>query len=248
MLVRSPNRRKLWLAFFLFLAVQVGFSSATLNLRPGIETMPPAPTDRALKAMALGDDEFLFRYLSRWLEYVGDGGGRVKPLREYDYSEVVRWLEALDDLDQGRSELAHELAARYFGEITNAVDKDHHRLLAIVAYLRAVALKDPKREWRWLVWSANQAINPIADPALMKSVAHDLESPELRDSTVPAWVRVLPIRLYRKAGDEAAAKAAIDRVTPDDWAELVRDREKLVNAINRLEQKPNSQPPSAADK
>lgn len=198
--------------------------------------MPPPPSENALKAMALGDNEFLFRHLGRWLEFVGDGGGRVRPLRFYDYDRVVGWMRALDQLDEERSDFIHVIATRYFGEITKAVDVDHRRLRTIIDYLRIVSLQDPARYWNWLVWSAVKARTDIKDPALVAALAHDLQSPELRDPRVPAWVRVLPVRLYRAAGDEAAAKDAEAHISPEDAAAVQAMKDRLKEAIGKLKQ------------
>ena len=184
--------------------------------------------------MALGDDEFLFRYLARWLEFVGDGGGRVHPLREYSYDDVVNWLTALDQLDQMRSDFPHVLAARYFGEITPAVDPGSQRLRKIFGYLRIVGLADPARFWPWLIWDADKARKPINDPVLIAMIARDLQSPELRNPRVPAWVRVLPVRLYEAAGDPDTAKEAQAHIDPADAAEVIEMRRRLAEAINKL--------------
>ena len=79
----------IWLALGALLAAQIWFFEQTAGLRPAIEDMPPPPTETALKAIAFGDKEFLFRHLGRWLQGVGDGGGRLHPLRDFDYDDVV---------------------------------------------------------------------------------------------------------------------------------------------------------------
>ena len=212
-LARTPERW-LWTLILLFVATQIAFSFNTRPLRAAIDEMPPPPTDRALKAMAFGDDEFLFRHLGRWLEYVGDGGGRVRPLREYDYDRVVGWLETLDKYDQDRSDYIHTLAAQYFGQVYI----DPNRVRMILAYLRQAGLKDPVHNWKWLIWSAHTANKPLKDKALLAAIAKDLQSPELKNPAVPAWVRLLPIRLYVRAGDEAGARDALAKADPADIA------------------------------
>lgn len=238
-------RWRLWGTLLFLIAMNVLFTWQTRSMRPAIEEMPPPPSDSALRAMAFGDDEFLFRHLGRWLEFVGDGGGRVRPLREYDYDRVVGWMEALDRLDQGRSDYVHALAARYFGEITSAVDTDHSRVRKIVDYLRIVGLSDPVHRWPWLVWTSLKARRTLKDAALVKEIAHDLQSPELRDPSVPAWVRALPVRLYRFAGDEAASKDAQGRLTPADIAELEEDMRKMSEFVRRFSPPTETPPPSA---
>jgi len=218
----------------ILMAAQIWFASDHRNLRHAIEEMPPAPSGPALKFMALGDDEFLFRHLGRWLEMVGDGGGRVRPLRDYDYDRVVAWMETLDELDRNRSDFIHEIAARYFGEITSSVDQGNARLRKIVGYLRVVALHDPARFWRWLVWDAQKARKPINDPELIEMLARDLQSPELVNPLVPAWVRILPIKLYQVAGNQAAAQDALAKASPKDIAEVEEMRRRMAESFRKL--------------
>lgn len=212
----GSSHRLLWGLLLLCVAAQVWFTLGARTLRAAIEEMPPPPTDLALKAMAFGDDEFLFRHLGRWLEFVGDGGGRVRPLREYDYDRVVGWLQALDHFDSYRSDYTHFLAAQYFGE----VNIDHDRVRKIVEYLRTVGLSDPVRNWKWLAWGAQKSRRLLKDPALVRQFAGDLQSPELASPAVPPWVHILPYRLYRALGDENAAREALARISPADMAAI----------------------------
>ncbi len=223
----------LWLAILSLLLVQSWYDSRIRDLRPAIEEMPAVPSPLTLKAMAFGDEEFLFRHLGRWLQGVGDGGGRMRRLKEFDYDRVVDWLRALDGINADHAEYTHELAARYFGE----VDIDRGRVRKIVDYLRTMSLRDPEREWPWLVWAAGKAQHPIADPALIKAIAHDLQSPELRSPRVPPWVRVLPAHLYHVAGDEADEQAALASVTPQDREAVEEEKRQLFQAILRFKQR-----------
>ncbi len=207
--------------------------------------MPPAPSATTLKALAFGDDEFLFRYLGRWMQEVGDGGGRMKPLRNYDYDRVVDWLETLDEMNDQRSEYPRFLAARYFGNITDAVDPSHSRVLKIVSYLRRVGLSDPAREWQWLVWNADTAKTRLQNTPLIRQAARDLQSPELQDRSVPPWVRILPVRLYYFIGDQAAAKEALAKISPEDIAAInkaVSDLNKRLEGHDQTGQTPQNPP------
>jgi hypothetical protein len=70
------------------------------------------------------------------------------------------------------------------------------------------------------------------DPALIQGLARDLQSPELKDKSVPAWVRALPIQLYHAAGNDAAAREALARVSPEDQKEVEEMRQALLNKMN----------------
>jgi hypothetical protein len=173
-------------------------------LRPAIEEMPPPLSRTALKVLALGDDEFLFRALTLWLQDVGDGGGRLRPLREYDYDRVVGWLKALDGLDE-RADYAHIVAARYFGALVDP-ESAPSRVGKIAEYFRGLAEKDPARRWPWLVWAGVKVQTTVKDRRLAARLAGDLVALKGHPA-VPDWLPLIAIRLYRLAGNEAAARA-----------------------------------------
>lgn len=194
----------LWAVLVVLLAVQIGYAHSVGPLRPAIEEMPFPLSDPGLKGLALGDDQFLFRVLARWLQDVGDGGGRVRPLRDYDYDRVVGWLKGLDRLDD-RSDYSVILAARYFGSVMDP-DLGPPRVRKIALYFRERALADPARRWPELVWAAERARRVVKDRQLSEMIAGDLIA--LRgNSQVPAWLPLLASPLYRFAGNIPAAEA-----------------------------------------
>lgn len=212
----------LWLALLVLVVVQIGFVGYTWRIRPAIEEMPPPPSPLTVKAMALGDDEFLYRYLGYWLQGVGDGGGRLRPLREYDYDRVVAWMRTIDRLDE-RAEYIHQLATSYFG----AERIDLGRVRKILAYLHGVAIEDPKHRWPYLVWCANIARDTLKDKELARALAADFGSDAMKAPTIPAWVRMIGVRLYAFVGDQKAATAAYEALSQ-------ADRDQVQNDINEM--------------
>jgi hypothetical protein len=173
-------------------------------LRPAIEEIPPPFSPIVLKALALGDEEFLFRASSLWLQEVGDGGGRVRPLRDYDYDRVVGWLTVLDTIN-GRSDYAHTVAAHYFGALSDP-QAAPLRVGKIAEYFRRMAMGDPARHWPWLVWAGVKAQTTAKDPVLAARLADDFVSLKAAPG-VPDWLPLIAIRLYQVAGNEPAARA-----------------------------------------
>lgn len=213
----------LWAAILLLLGAQVLVSHHLKPLRPAIEEMPYPPSPLALKALALGDDQFLFRAEVSWLQGVGDGGGRLKPLRDYDYDRVVDWLRIVDGLDpQSRS--LFEIGARYFGAISDPATAPL-KLKPLAAYFLQVGMSDPAHRWPWLVWAAVKAQHTIHDPELAHQAADDLLS--LRGAAdSPYWLPLLAMPLFRVAGDpDRAAALAAD---PD----MIRLRRRAFAELN----------------
>jgi hypothetical protein len=225
--VRSVLRHGLWVALVLLFVGQLAYSRSLAPLRPAIEEMPPAFSPVALKALALGDDEYLFRALALWLQDVGDGGGRVRPLREYDYDRVVDWLQDLDALNP-RSEYAHTIAARYFGAITDP-QAAPSRVAKIGEYFRRLGREHPAADWPWLVWAGVKVQAIARDRELAERLADDLVALK-GNPTVPDWLPLIAIRLYQVAGNEAAARSlAMDPDLASVRSRYVRNLSESLN-------------------
>lgn len=200
---RGFSVNPIWLLLLALLSVQVLFAHHLRDRRPAIEEMPYPLSGLALKFLAFGDEQFLARAVAHWLQDVGDGGGRVRSLKDYDYARVVGWLKVIDHLD-ARSDYGNVLAAHYFGAVTNI-----QKVKIIADYLNQVAMADPAQRWPGLVWASAHAIHQIKDPQLAASLAQNILS--LRgDPRVPDWLVLLVPSLYRTAGDLNAA-AALER-------------------------------------
>ena len=62
------------LLVFLLLS-QIALSWHLRAVRPALEELPPALGESAVTILALGDQQFLFRAIGRWLQGFGDGDG-----------------------------------------------------------------------------------------------------------------------------------------------------------------------------
>lgn len=212
-----------WLVLLAMLSAQVLFAVQMRDRRAAIEEMPYPLSGVALKFLAFGDDQFLFRAIARWLQDVGDGGGRVRPLKDYDYARVIGWLKVVDQLD-ARSDYGYSLAAHYFGAVS-----DIQKVGIVAEYFGQAAMADPAQRWPWLVWAAVHAVHQIKDPRLAASLVRDIVS--LRgDPRVPDWLVLLAPGLYRTAGDPGAA-AALER----DHAYMDLKRGSAIELLKKLD-------------
>lgn len=155
--------------------IVVAFGQATLSwsireVRPTMGILPDLPQDRAADALAFGDSQFLYRYLALNLQNAGDNGGRVTPLKNYDYEKVVDWLALLDHLDVN-SHWVIAMANGYFGQTQNTED-----VKPIVRYMQSHVALDPERKWPWLVNAVNLARHRYEDDWLALDVARQLAS------------------------------------------------------------------------
>lgn len=212
----------LWVALLGALLCQVVANFQLAPLRPAIDEMPYPPSPQAMKALALGDDQFLFRSEISWLQEVGDGGGRLRPLKDYDYGRVINWLREIDRLDP-QSQSIFALGSTYFGAITDPVLAPP-KVKLLAQFFAEAGAADPAQRWSWLVWSAIKTQHIVRDPDLARSIAGSLLSLP-SPPAVPDWLPLLAAPLYRTAGD--ADKAASLDLDPDMIARHRRVHDNL---------------------
>ncbi|NKB45867.1 MAG: hypothetical protein GKS03_16505 [Alphaproteobacteria bacterium] len=124
---------------------QAALSWSIREMRPTLGIMPDLPHVQAVDVLAFGDSQFLFRYLALTIQNAGDNGGRVTPLKNYDYEKVVAWLRLLDRLDLN-SHWVIAMANGYFGQTQRIED-----VAPIVRYMQSHVAQQPERKWPWLV-------------------------------------------------------------------------------------------------
>ncbi len=154
--------------------------------------------------MSFGDQQFLYRLWTMDLQNAGDTGGRMTPMRYYNYSNVIGWLDALGELDP-RGEHHLYLAVRYFSQ-TPETD-DVRRLMEFVE--RDVA-RSPATKWFWLTQALVIAEKRLRDLPYALQISERLAT--LNPADAPNWVFMMPAILMEKMGRLPAAESAIRQV------------------------------------
>ncbi len=178
---------------------------------PGVPSPPPAA---AAPLLTLGDEQLFYRAAAFGLQNMGDGGGRIVPLADYDYHRLDAWLRLLDRFDP-EAHYVPTLAGWYFGQTSEPAD-----LRQIVAYLTAVGARDPARDWPWLAQAVYLARHRLHDLPLALRIARHLAG--LAGTAAPLWVQQMPAFVLARVGEREAARdllltiLATDRDLPAD--------------------------------
>jgi hypothetical protein len=147
--------------------------------------------------MAFGDPVFLHRLFALTVQNAGDTGGRIVPIKNYDFSRVIAWLEVLEHLDP-RSDFAVGMADGYFGQ-----SQDVKNVEPIVRFMMRDVAIDPERKWRWLYNAIYLARHRLRDDSLALAAARQLAA---YDFVVP-WATMTPAFILEDMGDfEGAAE------------------------------------------
>lgn len=195
------------LALLVVLAVAVAFWQGSSDIEARWAGVPPVPSMRTATLMTLGDRELAYRSGALTLQTLGDGGGRVVPLKDYDYHKLGAWFDVLDELDPA-SDHVPMIAAYYFG--ASYVPGD---IAVIVKYLSRIGDSPAGQKWRWLAHAAYLARHRMDNLDLALDLAYKLTRIQpLNGKPLPIWARQMPAFLLNAQGDKAASRQLIEEM------------------------------------
>lgn len=235
--------RRHWLAVagVALLAAQLGIGFAMRPVTPPRDLMPPIPSERALHVQSMGDPQFLFRLYALQIQNAGDTGGRVVPVKNYDFGLINDWLMVLQQLDT-QSQFPIGIALRYFGASQNV-----ENVRPVIAFAEQNVALDPRARWHWLYDAIYLAEHRLGDKDLALAVARNLAA--YGPGTVPPWAAMTPAFVLEQRGqpEEAAAiirQVAVDyraEITPEDGAWIDNYLQQLLNHKLQISPPPNQQ-------
>jgi hypothetical protein len=201
-MVTYRTRSQFWRALAIiaiFASVQVAFGYHLRHFDAKRDYLAPAPSVTALNAMAFGDAQFLHRMFALDVQNAGDTGGRIVPVKNYDFTRVIDWLEVLQHLDP-RSDFAIGLADGYFGQ-----SQDVKNVEPIVRFMMRDVAINPLKKWRWLYGAVYLARHRLRDDRLGLEAARQLASYDCVDP----WATMMPAFILEDAADYAGAAAVV---------------------------------------
>ena len=191
-------------AVLIALGLQGAFWWQTRELQAGWEGVPPAPSHQVAKALAMGDGQFLYRAATFVLQNMGDEGGRVTPLKDYDYQRLGQWFSLLDRFDP-KSEFLPVLVGYYFSQSQNPDD-----VRIVISFLAHIAIRDPERNWRWLAHAIYLARHRVKDMNLALSLAYRMAA--MASPGIPIWARQMPAFVLAEVGEREAARDLMEAI------------------------------------
>lgn len=209
------NAPLLTMTLVLLVLGQSTLSWSIRDVRPTLGILPDLPQERAVDALAFGDSQFLFRYLALTLQNAGDNGGRVTPLKNYDYEKVVDWLDLLDHLDV-HSHWVIAMANGYFGQTQNTAD-----VRPIVQYMQRHVARDPEVKWPWLVNAVYLSRHRLRNDWLALDAARQLASYDYATMNIPSLQ--MSALILDDLSQYGSAKAEMLALQADAWREFRKE-------------------------
>jgi len=203
----SSARLKIKIILFVILLLNGGLWYTTHNIQPKWPGVPPVPSYKGSLMMSLSDTQFSYRLGALTLQNIGDTGGRVTPLKEYDYQALNKWFELLWALDNNSSHVPL-IVAYYFG----AVRDNPESIRVVIDYLAKVGDNPRGENWRWLAQAVFLAKYRLENLDLAMDLAVRLANIKLPHGELPMWARHMPAFILEAQGDKDAAIAFVEAI------------------------------------
>jgi hypothetical protein len=159
--------------------------------------VPPTPSLASAQAFGLGDTQFAYRVFGVMIQNFGDTGGRVTPIKDYDFEALGRWFTLQHALDP-KSDHMPFLAAFVFGG-----SQDPQKLGPVIDYLEKAAGDGAGQKWRWLAHAINLSRFKMNDMPTALRLAEKMAAFENPD--MPLWTRQMRGFIMNDRGDKQAA-------------------------------------------
>lgn len=191
-----------WLLLVAGLAMQITWHGSRSGPGARALDLPPAPSARAARVGALGEDVALARLLMLWLQAFDNQPGVSIPFRDLDYGRVQDWLTLILELDP-RGQYPLLAASRVYAEVS-----DEGRQRQMLEFVYQQFMHDPDRRWPWLAHAALLAKHRLRDLPLAlryaKAITEHATGPD-----VPHWARDMTIIVLEDMGELESARVLV---------------------------------------
>lgn len=186
-------------AFLLILVLQIVWASLRMSPTAEVSDLPEPPATSYLRFSGLGDEIFLSKVLTLWLQAHDYQPGISLSFHEMDYDRLIGWLDTVLSLD-AKAQYPLLLASRVYAEVNDA-----KRQRKMLAFIKRKFEELPDERWRWMAHAVYVAKHRLRDQELALGFARSL-SRNVSQDTVPFWARQMHIYILEDMGRIEAAK------------------------------------------
>jgi len=205
---KAARNRLVYLFFAAALVANALFWMYAHDQRAAWANVPPAPARSGAVMVGIGDEQFAYRAIGIMLQNMGDYGGRVTPLSEYDFDALKNWFFLEDSLDP-HSNYVPFLAAYYY-----AGTQKPENLTPVIDYLEEIGVRSEGQKWRYLAQAVFLARFVQGDLNRALTLAEKL-SARWHEGR-PAWMRQMPSFIMAARGDKQTAYEMMISILQND--------------------------------
>lgn len=202
MIRRRSGFIKFWhiyMVFSIVLFLNCALWTYSRNIQQGWINVPPVPSQMGALGITMGDKQLAYRYFGLMIQNLGDTGGQVRNLSEYNYEDLGKWFFFLDSFDP-QSDFIPLIAGYYFG-----TSKDKDDLGHVIDFLEVIGARTSGKKWRWLAHAVFLARYQKADLDRALELANKLSVMKLEDDDLPIWAEQMPALIMMQRGEKQAA-------------------------------------------
>jgi len=174
--------------------------------------VPPVPSRISAAFSGLGDEQFAYRTIGLSVQNLGDTGGRVTNLAEYNYETLGKWMMLEHSFDPV-SNFMPTLAGFLFGASNKSTD-----LKPIIDYMEIAGSVKAPQKWRWLAQAAFLAKHKMKDMNRALELANKLAA--MDDPDMPIWTKQMPGFILNQQGEKQAALALMIQLLKTEGEKL----------------------------
>lgn len=186
-----------WLCVLVSLGFCIFMSQHTNHLKTRWPGVAPAPSEPVGLLYGFGDRQLSYYVLTLTLQNMGDIGGRMTALKDYNMENVSDWLWLTYRFDKN-ARYAPTLASYYFG-----ATQDPSKLRPVINYLRVVGNRADGEMWRFLAQAVYLARFRLKDDAYALELAYQLAAVP---GDLPIWTKQMPAFVMSRAGQKQASR------------------------------------------
>jgi hypothetical protein len=186
------------LCLIIALLMCIMFAPQSRVLKPRWPGVAPAPSIATGLLYGFGDKQLAYYSLALTLQNMGDLGGHITPIKDYDMKNVAQWLRLTYAFDK-KSRYAPTLAGYYFG-----ATQEPSELRPIISYLRIAGNSSENELWRYLAQAVYLARFQLKDQTLALDLAYQLAA--LDGPDMPMWTKQMPAFVMSNVGDKQASR------------------------------------------
>ena len=218
---RNNTIRVLKIALTLAVILNVAFWFYSRETKAQWLNVPPVPSTFSAVSSTLGDKQFASRIIAIMIQNLGNTGGRITPIKDYDFEKLGGWLRLHYELDSN-SDIVPYMAAHYF-----SASQDPTKVRPVIDYLRIAGNSTQGEKWRWLAQAVYIARFKYKDLDLAYEIADELAALDKED--LPEWTRHLQVNILNQRGEKEAAlqlmlgilKESADELHPNEVNAMV---------------------------
>lgn len=189
--------RKVEILLAIAFCINLVFWFSVKDIRGRWGNVPPAPERGSAAFFGLGDAQLAYRLTGLMIQNLGDSGGRVTALKDYNYDELTKWFYVEDSLDS-HSDYIPYLAAYYFSAVQTP-----ESFRPVLDYLSMVGQRSEGEKWRFLAQASFLARKDLKDMDKSVALANMLVHHKRQD--LPEWTKYLPALILSQKGDKEAS-------------------------------------------